>query len=550
MEPSLWLRTYESYIEDTGLFQSFFTGDDTLRPSIALLVGTPEALSAQPLASTAGPLSTTISRRTVGQVHLLGFLVQPILLATFTISKELDPKEYSAVLSLLRHFCDTICFVALDTENMTCLTPFIELWLTYDQVPGMSYSTPIIQLVSSRMFLPNECFRFEGQWRPRKNTYTNVQFFSNSPTRHCKRVVKNAVMSAIYRARAERKSSHILFPAVVFQGIFDIARLQFSEQIAPPVDLLKIYYEYIGIRKPLFEYLGLAGQPVYEKVFKKDCERLLDNSIKPHYTGMPIDGLVLAASKLLERRFLNVLSGAKTTAIALKHHERLLQSSSSLWKYKYSSIVCLACLHNAPRHRLMCGHGLCEPCIHYYGSPTNRRYTVTMMECPLCAEITGPAAIQTSYPTAGLGVLTPDGGGVRGIVSLMILVLLEKQLGLDLPLHRCFNLIVGTSTGGIIALGIGAQKWSLETCIQKFQNLAQAVFRRRKISRVPLIGRVVDIIATMTTGSRYGSHHLDKALRSAFGKRTSLSSIPPAVKLAVTACTSDARPCIFTNYSI
>lgn len=53
----------------------------------------------------------------------------------------------------------------------------------------------------------------------------------------------------------------------------------------------------------------------------------------------------------------------------------------------------------------------------------------------------------------GIRVLTIDGGGVKGICAIRMLADIERRL--DAPLHRCFDLIVGTSAGAIIATAIG-----------------------------------------------------------------------------------------------
>jgi patatin-like phospholipase/acyl hydrolase len=50
-------------------------------------------------------------------------------------------------------------------------------------------------------------------------------------------------------------------------------------------------------------------------------------------------------------------------------------------------------------------------------------------------------------------VLAIDGGGIRGIIPATILTEIQKRLGMDL--FQVFDLVAGTSTGGIIALGIG-----------------------------------------------------------------------------------------------
>ncbi len=51
-------------------------------------------------------------------------------------------------------------------------------------------------------------------------------------------------------------------------------------------------------------------------------------------------------------------------------------------------------------------------------------------------------------------ILAIDGGGIRGILPAALLATLEDAIGAPLVDH--FDLIVGTSTGGIIALGLGA----------------------------------------------------------------------------------------------
>lgn len=50
-------------------------------------------------------------------------------------------------------------------------------------------------------------------------------------------------------------------------------------------------------------------------------------------------------------------------------------------------------------------------------------------------------------------ILALDGGGIKGIFSAAVLAFLEDDLNIKITDH--FDLIVGTSTGGIIALGLG-----------------------------------------------------------------------------------------------
>lgn len=49
-------------------------------------------------------------------------------------------------------------------------------------------------------------------------------------------------------------------------------------------------------------------------------------------------------------------------------------------------------------------------------------------------------------------ILSIDGGGIRGLIPAIVLTELENRVGK--PTSSMFDLIVGTSTGGILALGL------------------------------------------------------------------------------------------------
>eukprot|EP00198_Chlamydomonas_reinhardtii_P013397 XP_001702734.1 predicted protein [Chlamydomonas reinhardtii] len=76
----------------------------------------------------------------------------------------------------------------------------------------------------------------------------------------------------------------------------------------------------------------------------------------------------------------------------------------------------------------------------------------------------------------GLRVLALDGGGMRGLALVQILRHIEKRTGR--PLHGLFDLVVGTSTGAIVAVGLGVFHFSLDQCEAIYTGLGHKVFNQ------------------------------------------------------------------------
>ena len=55
-------------------------------------------------------------------------------------------------------------------------------------------------------------------------------------------------------------------------------------------------------------------------------------------------------------------------------------------------------------------------------------------------------------------ILSLDGGGIRGIYAATILAAIEEKITSGVPIADYFDAIAGTSTGGILALGLGFKK--------------------------------------------------------------------------------------------
>ncbi len=74
----------------------------------------------------------------------------------------------------------------------------------------------------------------------------------------------------------------------------------------------------------------------------------------------------------------------------------------------------------------------------------------------------------------GVRILCIDGGGTRGVVPIELLKQLETATGK--PLYELFDLIVGTSTGGLIAAAVGLERYNAKEVEQVYDLVSEHVF--------------------------------------------------------------------------
>lgn len=124
-------------------------------------------------------------------------------------------------------------------------------------------------------------------------------------------------------------------------------------------------------------------------------------------------------------------------------------------------------------------------------------------------------AAQTTETTR-FRVLALDGGGIRGAFSAAVLAAFDEDLRRDHPdgpaLVDHFDLVTGTSTGGLLALGLGLGLPASELV---------DFYRRDGSTIFPLTGLVERITGTVRQlfSTKYGSDDLRGALTRVFGQR-------------------------------
>ena len=111
-------------------------------------------------------------------------------------------------------------------------------------------------------------------------------------------------------------------------------------------------------------------------------------------------------------------------------------------------------------------------------------------------------------------VLSIDGGGIRGIIPATVLADLEVRAGR--PVAQLFDLIAGTSTGGILALGLtvpgadGGPAYRASDLVELYVREGPHIFRRSIFDRIRSLNGAID--------ERYPADGLEQMLQEAMGE--------------------------------
>jgi patatin-like phospholipase/acyl hydrolase len=123
-------------------------------------------------------------------------------------------------------------------------------------------------------------------------------------------------------------------------------------------------------------------------------------------------------------------------------------------------------------------------------------------------------------------VLSIDGGGIRGLIAAVILQDMEKRL--NKPVSKVFDLVAGTSTGGLIAIALTAPlaedrpRYSASKVVDLYIEQGREIFSASFWHRLKTIGGLL--------GPKYQSHGLRRVLQDHLGDlRLSETLIPTLI---------------------
>lgn len=124
-------------------------------------------------------------------------------------------------------------------------------------------------------------------------------------------------------------------------------------------------------------------------------------------------------------------------------------------------------------------------------------------------------------------ILSIDGGGIRGIIPAMVLTELERKTGR--AVCEMFDLIAGTSTGGILALALALPRHtdnpeekflgprSARDLVRLYEDKGETIFSRSAWRAFSSLGNLTD--------EKYSHRGLEEVLKQYFGEETMLSEV-------------------------
>jgi len=114
-------------------------------------------------------------------------------------------------------------------------------------------------------------------------------------------------------------------------------------------------------------------------------------------------------------------------------------------------------------------------------------------------------------------ILSIDGGGIKGLYSANLLAAMEKKTGK--PIGTCFDMICGTSTGGLIALAL-ANGQPAQDLVDLYYKHGSDIFPTSNNKWLRKLQSVWQGFKQATWGGKYSNKSLEANLKKVFGEKT------------------------------
>ncbi|KAK3125182.1 hypothetical protein QOZ80_7BG0601360 [Eleusine coracana subsp. coracana] len=162
----------------------------------------------------------------------------------------------------------------------------------------------------------------------------------------------------------------------------------------------------------------------------------------------------------------------------------------------------------------------------------------------------------------GLRILSMDGGGMKGLATVQMLKQIEQGTGKRI--HEMFDLICGTSTGGMLAMALGIKRMTLDQCEEIYTKLGKLVFAepfpkdeaatwKEKIDQ--LFKSSSQSFRVVVHGSKHSADQFERLLKEMCADEdgdllieSAVKGVPKVFAVSTLVSVMPAQPYIFRNY--
>ncbi|KAM0874101.1 hypothetical protein ACQ4PT_037596 [Festuca glaucescens] len=162
----------------------------------------------------------------------------------------------------------------------------------------------------------------------------------------------------------------------------------------------------------------------------------------------------------------------------------------------------------------------------------------------------------------GLRILSMDGGGMKGLATVQMLKQIEQGTGKRI--HEMFDLICGTSTGGMLAMALGIKQMNMDQCEEIYTKLGKLVFAepvpkdesatwKEKLDQ--LFKSSSQSFRVVVHGSKHSADQFERLLKEMCADddgdlliESSVKGIPKVFVVSTLVSAMPAQPYIFRNY--
>uniref|UniRef100_A0ACD5U782 Uncharacterized protein n=1 Tax=Avena sativa TaxID=4498 RepID=A0ACD5U782_AVESA len=155
-----------------------------------------------------------------------------------------------------------------------------------------------------------------------------------------------------------------------------------------------------------------------------------------------------------------------------------------------------------------------------------------------------------------------DGGGMKGLATVQMLKQIEQGTGKRI--HEMFDLICGTSTGGMLAMALGIKRMNLDQCEEIYTKLGKLVFAepvpkdesatwKEKIDQ--LFKSSSQSFRVVVHGSKHSADQFERLLKEMCADddgdlliESAVKGIPKVFVVSTLVSAMPAQPYLFRNY--